>query len=346
MAGDPVRLGVVGLGRWAAVLAKAAARSERVKVVAGYSRSAEKREAFARAFGGRAVASYAALLRDPEVEAVVVTTPNHEHATPICEAAAAGKPVFVDKPIAHTLADALKIRAAVAAAGIVFTVGHSARRLEGVRAIRRAMGDSTLGQPVMGEANFSNERGLQLLPDKWRYYRDKSPGGPLIQLGVHHADTLLYLFGPLQAVTAMKRRLYTPAEVDDVTMTILEFQSGCLCYIGSAWACPGVFYLNVYGTRANLFYDVDFTYWQESHRVDEHSSLRLQKLGEAGRAPVALGRGDMLREELEEFAACVRTGARPEVGADEAIRALAVVEAAIRAADSGQTVPFKAVLPE
>lgn len=344
MPGGRVGLGVVGLGRWARVLANAAGRSDRLRIVGGFSRSAEKRAAFARDYRGREFASLDALLRDPEVEGVVVTTPNHEHASVIRAAAEAGKAVFVDKPIAHTLEDAFAIRDAVNRAGVTFAVGHSARKLGGVRAIKRAFEDGSIGKPVMAEANFSNERGLELTPASWRYYEDKSPGGPLIQLGVHHTDVLVYLFGMPRAVTAMKRRLYTAAEVDDVTMTVVEFAGGHLGYIGSAWACPGVFYLNVYGTRANLFYDVNFTYWQESHQLDEHSALRRQPFGQVAREPVSLPRGDMLREELEEFGECLRDRRRPEVGADEAIAALAVVEAAIRSAESGRTVDMHTVL--
>lgn len=344
MAESRVGLGVVGLGRWARVLANAAGRSDRLRVAGGFSRSADRRAAFARDYRCRELVSLEALLRDPDVEGVVVTTPNHEHASVIRAAAEAGKPVFVDKPIAHTLEDAHAIREAVSRARVTFAVGHSARKLSGVRAIKRAFADGTLGKPVMAEANFSNERGLELTPASWRYYQDKSPGGPLIQLGIHHTDVLVYLFGVPRAVTAMKRRLHTPAEVDDVTMTVVEFEGGHLGYVGSAWACPGVFYLNVYGTKANLFYDVNSTFWQESHRVDEHSSLRLQRFGQVARDPVPLGRGDMLKEELEEFGDCLRSGRRPEVGADEAIAALAIVEAAIRSAETGRTIELKTAL--
>lgn len=340
----PVKVGVVGLGRWARVLTRAARRGQRLEVVCGYSQSQEKREAFAREFGCRVVDSLEELLADPEVEGVMVTTPNDAHAQPIIQAAQAGKHVYVDKPIAHTIADGLRIAQAVRQAGVVFAVGHSARRLAGIRHIKKALEQGDVGELVMAEANFSNERGLELTPQSWRWYSDKSPGGPLIQLGVHHVDALRYLFGPIRAVLAMKKRLYTRAEVEDVTMTLLEFEAGHLGYVGSAWACPGVFFVNVYGTRANYFYEVNFKYWEQSHLIDDHAVLTRQTYGEMERRPVTPERTDMLREQLEEWATCIREGGRPEVGAEEALEALAVIWAAIRSAQEGRRVELHEIL--
>ena len=81
--------------------------------------------------------------------------------------------------------------------------------------------DGRIGDISLAEANFSNERGLELTPQTWRYYADKSPGGAFIQLGVHHADTLQFLLGPVKSVTAHARKLYTKSEVPDAVMAIL-----------------------------------------------------------------------------------------------------------------------------
>jgi predicted dehydrogenase len=276
----------------------------------------------------------------------VVTTPNDAHAAPILEAAAKGKAVYVDKPIAHTIAEALKIDRACRDAGVILSVGHSARRLKGNRKIKEIMDQGGLGKLVMAESNFSNDRSLDLTPDKWRWYKDKSPGGPLIQLAVHHADTLNYLFGPAKNATCMAKRLYTPAEIEDVTMTILEMESGQLCYIGSNWASQGTFFTNVYGMDANLYFTVDFNFWSQSDVVDKHSHLEIQHRGSSEHKAIPLSGGDVFREQLEEFAGCIRGKKRPEVGAKEAIAALAVIYAALRSAETGRTVAVKEVMED
>jgi predicted dehydrogenase len=327
---DKVRLAPVGLGRWARVLARAVQRGDAIELYSCFSRAEERRRAFCAEYGiGRGAGSLAELLADPEVEGVIITTPNDTHRDIILRALEAGKAVYTDKPIAHTLEDANQIAAAVAATGQVFAVGHSARRLSGHREMRRWIDDGKIGEVGLAEATFANERGLELTAQTWRFYADKSPGGAFIQLGVHHADTLQYLLGPVRTVTAQVRRLFTKAEVPDAVMAICEFDSGALGYIGAGWASPGVYSMNLLGTSANLMYDVDFTHWDDSHLADDWSSLRSQFYGESERQDVPLRRTDMFREQLEEFALAVRGQAKVEVGAAESVRALAVVHAAL-----------------
>lgn len=345
---EKVRLAPVGLGRWARVLARGALRGDVIELYSCFSRSEEKRNAFRQEFGiPKAAASYEELLSDPDVEGVIVTTPNDTHREVIVQALEAGKAVYTDKPIAHTLEDAAAIRDAVERTGCVFAVGHSARRLGGHRVMKQWIESGRIGKISLAEANFSNERGLELNPNTWRWYADKSPGGTLIQLGVHHADTLQYLLGPVVAVSAHARRLYTQAEVPDAVMCILEFESGALGYLGCGWASPGVYQMRLQGTEANLMYDLDFTHWDESHKVDDWSTLVSQAYGESVRPEVEIPRTDMFREQLEEFALAIRGKAVVEVGADEAIRALAVVHAALASsARRGKAIEVEEVLDE
>lgn len=333
---NPVRLAPVGLGRWARVLARGAQRGEVVELASCFSRDETRRAAFQQEFGiPRAAASYQELLADPEIDGIVVTTPNDTHREVCVQALEAGKAVYTDKPIAHTLADANAITAAVEATGGVFAVGHSARRLAGHREMARWIADGRLGDVSLAEANFSNERGLELTPQTWRYFADKSPGGAFIQLGVHHADTLQAMLGPVRSVTAQVRKLYTKAEVPDAVMAICEFESGALGYLGTGWASPGVYRMSVLGTKAALNYDLDFTKWDESHQADDWARLEAQFYGESERTVLDPPRTDMFREQLDEFALAIRGQAKVEVGATEATRALAVVQAALLSSERG-----------
>lgn len=335
---DKIRLAPVGLGRWARVLARGARRSDTIDLYSCYSRSEEKRSAFMAEYGvDKCATTYEELLSDPDVEGVIITTPNDTHRELIIQGLEAGKAVYTDKPIAQTLEDALAIRRAVERTGGVFAVGHSARRLSGNRVMKQWIDDGTLGGVSLIEANFSNERGLELTPETWRWYLSKTPGGPLIQLGVHHADNMQYLLGPVKAVSAHQRKLFTESEVPDATMAILEFESGALGYLGCGWASPGIYQIRVQGTKQNLMYDLDFTHWDESHEADEWSTLVSQAYGQQERSPVELPPTDMFREQLEEFGSAARGEATVEVDADAAIRTLAIVHAAIASNDAGGT---------
>src|SRR5882672_2950069 len=98
---EPLRVACIGMGWWSDVLADAIQRSKKLKIVACFTRSEDKRRAFAAKYGCTAVPGYGAILRDRSIEAIVNTTPNDVHLETTRAAAAAGKHVFLDKPIAN-----------------------------------------------------------------------------------------------------------------------------------------------------------------------------------------------------------------------------------------------------
>ena len=134
-----MKVGIVGLGRWAKVLTRAAQKSDKLKIVSAYSRSPDKRAAFAQEFGIPAVPDLATLLSDPTIGGVILTVPNEQHLPLAREVAKAGKHVYTEKPIASTLEEGLAIEALEKTFGVSVTVGHSARLMAGIRLIRQAI---------------------------------------------------------------------------------------------------------------------------------------------------------------------------------------------------------------
>ena len=169
---DAIKVGIVGLGRWAKVLARAAAKSSELEVVSAYSRTEEK---FAREFGIAPAPDLAAMLADRAIGGVLLTVPNEQHLPLALEVAKAGKHVYTEKPIASTLEEGIEIAALEARYGVTVTVGHSARLMAGIRQIRAAIDAGELGRVAFMEANFSNERALELTPQTWRWYKHRAP---------------------------------------------------------------------------------------------------------------------------------------------------------------------------
>ncbi len=324
----PVRVAAIGVGRWGRVLADAAARGTGLEVVACTSRSADSRAAFARAYGCRDSPTYEAVLADPEVEGVLITTPHSVHAQQVIAAAAAGKHVFVDKPFTLTVADARRATEACRRAGVVLAVGHQRRRQPASRALRRLLDEGALGRVAQVEGNISADIGFELRPGMWRTAPAETPGGAMTNLGIHHVDTFQYLLGPIARVTAFSRRVaLTGLEIDDVTSILFEFASGSLGYLGTSWVHANrTSVITVHGTEAQAWSEADGT------------RLYLARRGERERTPVPLAPVDAVVEELAEFARCVRERARPEVGGEEATAAVAVLEAVVRSARTGRAV--------
>ena len=98
----------------------------------------------------------------------------------------------------------------------------------------KAIDAGELGRVAFMEANFSNERALELTPKTWRWYKDRAPGGPLSQLAIHQFDVLHYLGGEMVDASSTASKLSpVGAEVDDQSMTVLQFADGKLGYVGS-----------------------------------------------------------------------------------------------------------------
>lgn len=341
-----VGLAIVGLGRWANVLGDAIVRSEQLELVGGTSRSEGKRQAFAERFGCPVFGDLESLLADESVQGVVVTVPNEQHWPVIRQIAEAGIPVYVEKPIARTLEDGIAIIEACRAAGVPLAVGHSARLMPGLKAMRTLYQEGKLGELVLLECNFSNERALEITPEHWRWYRASTPGGPVSQLSVHHFDNVQALAGPIVSVSSMMDSLRTPAEVDDVGVTIARHESGVLSYTGSSWSSPGTYSFQALGTEGLAQYRIDFNYWDHPHLLHDHSELYFQSMeqGWDSRQPVEQPAGDMFVEELEAFGDAIRGNGQPAVGGDDGLRALAVVYGAIESAETRRVVEIDEVL--
>ncbi len=348
MTAEPLKIGIVGLGRWAKVLTRAARKSGALSIVAGYSRSDEKRTAFQRETGVPSASSLDAMLADPSIRGVILTVPNEQHLPVAAQVAAAGKHVYTEKPIASTLDDGLQIAALERQHGVTVTVGHSARLMAGIRQIHEAIERGELGRVAFLEANFSNERALELTPQTWRWYKDRAPGGPLSQLAIHQFDVLHFLGGEILEASSIASKLSpVGAEVDDQSMTLLKFADGKVGYVGSCWTSPGIFAVRVFGSRGLMHYEIDFGTWDTPDALHRSSTLYIQrgKGGYASRETLEPRSSDMFLAELELFAEACRTGQAGELNAHNGNLALAVVYAALRSIErQGQSVRISEVL--
>jgi predicted dehydrogenase len=225
----------------------------------------------------------------------------------------------------------------------VLAVGHNSRHQHWVKKVKALLARKALGQVTLVETNFSSDWALHLTPAMWRWHRAKCPSGPLMQLGVHQLDTLIHLFGPITKVTALFRRLATPAEIDDTTVTAFEFKSGMLGYNGSGYTVsPVQVTTRIFGTRAVVHVGA---YALEFHHLRPRAKLR--KVPLIKRTPLPFV-GDFARAtfvtEMQHFVDAAAGKKSPYVTADEAIRVLAVVEAAILSQKTGRTVSVEKLL--
>jgi predicted dehydrogenase len=329
---EPLRVASLGMGWWSDVLADAINRSGKLTITACYSRSEEKRAAFAAKYGCRAVPSYEAILDDKDIEAVINTTPNGVHLETTRAAADAGKHVFLDKPIANTVSDGRRITEICRKAGVVLALGYQRRRESQFRWIKRQIDEGLFGKLVNAEANISRDRLGKIDLGSWRYQAAGMPGGVMLQIGIHYTDVLEYLIGPVKAVSGQFARLVLPGDNPDVASLVLEHENGALSTLNASYASASEYYLmNIYGKEATAYYDM-------------FEGLRMLKRGEEKPVKVPFANKDTIAEELEDFADAVRGGGAPEVGGEYATTSLAVIRAGILSAREGRHVEIAEIL--
>jgi len=345
MSFQKVKLAIVGLGRWAKVLTKAAKKSKILTIEAGYSRSENKRNDYSNEFGIYTTDTFEEILSNDEIKGVIITVPNEQHYTVSKQVAEAGKHVYTEKPISNLLSDGLKMAELQTTHDIIMIVGHSARLLSGIKIIKDAINNNKLGKLSFLESNFSNERALTLTPDTWRWYKDRAPGGPLSQLAIHQFDVLHYLGGEVDSVSSIASKLSpVGAEVDDQSMTTIKFKSGALGYVGSCWTSPGVFYVRAFGQKGLIHYELDFSSWDNPNDLHNTSNLYIQQGidGFGLRKELEIPESNMFLEELEIFANSCLTGDVKQLSADNANIAVAMVFSALKSVDqNGKLISIK-----
>lgn len=322
---------IVGLGWWGQVLADAVhGKSDRIRFVRGVTRTPGKVEAFAQRTGIPIGDDYAAVLADPAIDAVALATPHSQHTEQIVAAAAAGKHIFAEKPLALTVAEARKAIEACRAAGVVLAVGQNRRFLPAVQRLAELVRDSTLGQPMHVDGCFSGPTAARRPPGSWRLSPSESPAGGMAGRGVHVTDLMIHLFGPVEQVDARSYRQVVEGDLDDTTAMLLRFASGMTGYLLTITATAELWRLQVYGSKG----------WAEMRGFDR---LVVSLIGEE-ESVEEFPQTDIERAELEAFADAVEGKAPYPVLAEEVLANIALFECVPRSAKQGRACDIAEVL--
>ena len=323
---NSVHLGLIGLGWWGGVLADSARKSGRAEVVTCFSRSPDTRAAFTKAHGGRSVESVDALLKDTEIEGVLIATPHTTHGGFIEQAASAGKHVFVEKPLTLSVEEGRKAARAADKAGVVLQVGQSRRRQPANRKIKAMIDAGELGTVLQLEGNQSSPAGHNPNLSQWRRDPRESPAGGMTGMGVHQIDNFNYFVGPARKLFAFSKHIATPLKLDDATAFVIEYESGPLGYIGTSFFAPQITDTTVYGQDAAVW------------NTEDGKKLYLQRRADPERTEHSVESIDIVADELAEFADCIQGGRKPETGAREGLEVVALLEAVIESSRSGRAV--------
>ena len=241
-----IGVGIIGCG-WAGRLhAVNLAALPGVKVVAACDAELPRAAKLADELGAaKRMADYEELIALPEVDAVVVATPNFLHAPVSIVAARAGRHVLVEKPMCLDPEEGQRMVQAADASGVVLLVGFNQRFEPDSLAIKRFAEGGWLGEVYFAKAGWVRRRGIPVGAGGWFADKARSGGGPLIDLGVHVIDLTMWLMGNPKPV-AVSGSVYSkfaealPAEtgmdVEDMACGFVRFENGASMLVETSWA--------------------------------------------------------------------------------------------------------------
>ena len=319
---------IVGLGRWGKGIVEAAqgtgsGKSKRLRFVRGICKEPDQLADFAKAHGLKLGTELSDALADPQVRAIFLATPHSLHVDQIRAVAAAGKPVWCEKPLALTRAEAERAIDAVTAAKIPFGLGNNKRFFASMRELKRIVADGVIGEVLHIEGHFSNEHSTRV-KGGWRDDPRESPGGGMTGAGLHLIDAFVNLAGPIASADAKLFSRKAPPDPRDVAAALLQFESGATGLLATVRAAPMYWRIHVFGTKGSV----------ESR---DETTLTLSVIGEKPdvRTYPAV---DSLAVLIEAFAETIETGKPFPVTPDDMLHVVGAFEAIIRSINEGKPV--------
>jgi len=325
-----IRAAILGLGRWGRSLVNSVqGKSRDITFVAAHTRNRATAEAFCRDKGMPFVDSYAQILEDPAIDAVVLATPHSRHAEQITQAAAAGKHVFVEKPMTLDLPSAQAAAEAARRAGVMLAVGFNRRFHPSIVEVRNRKRDGRLGAIVAMVGQHTTSTQSFLSPDNWRSDPEEAPAGAMTAVGVHLMDHMIEFGGRIREVHCVTG-VHGAGPAEDTTTVLFSFADGATGMIFCSVATATNFSFSVYGSKG----------------MAEISGAALQNFrfvptsDRAPDGPVTAPPGehldftgfDMLNAELTAFARAIIDRTPYPVPLAEVLHGMAVFDAVVRSA--------------
>lgn len=310
-----INAAIVGIGWWGQKIVTAVqGKSTRMRFVRGVSKEPDAVRDFTARHGILLTTELDDVLRDPQVQAVVLATPHSLHTEQIVACAKAGKAVFCEKPLALKAADAKRSVEACQKAGVLLGIGTNKRFWPCMRELRKVVDSGVLGRLLHVEGHYSNENTGKHF-SSWRTNPAEAPAAGLTGSGIHVLDALVSYAGPARKIHAQVLSLQPqPSPLDTITV-MFEFERGLSGTLAAIRSTPFYWRIHVFGNAGS------------AEALGENELVvRLN-----GKAPERFTYEpvDSLAAEFEAFADAVAGRATYPVSAEEMIATIAAFEAVV-----------------
>jgi predicted dehydrogenase len=326
-----IKVAIIGLGWWGRHMVKCVQSKESgFDLVRGVDVNMDAAKDFAAEKNVPLSGDFQDALDDPEVNAVILTTPQHLHEDQIIQGATAGKHVFCEKPLTMTKVGAERAAAACQDAGVQLGVGHERRFERGLVEIRNLVKSGKLGTIMHVESDSSHDKLKDLKADDWRVQQSIGPSVPMTGMGVHMTDLYVDMFGKLDTVYALKTSRVVDHEGGDVITVQVKFESGLTGTFSCITVTPFFYRYQVFGSDG----------WAQvldsAHPDDTSSVATLTTCFQAGEINTqTFTWSDTVTANLKAFAAAVEGHATYPFSDGQMINNVGAMEAIVKSIQSG-----------
>jgi 1,5-anhydro-D-fructose reductase (1,5-anhydro-D-mannitol-forming) len=272
-----------------------------------------------------------AVLSDPGVSAVYISTTNELHKAQTLAAAAAGKHVLCEKPLALNLVDAREMVAACAKAGVVMGTNHHLRNAATHRKIRELVHSGAVGTPLFVRVFHAG-----YLPPHLQGWRVNKPGGGVIlDSTIHDADTLRFILGtePTRAIAFSQQANLASGELEDGVMAVLRFENNVLVQVHGAYtvkyAETGI---EIHGTDGSIVgRDV----------MTQRPVGRVYLRNASGEKEIPIEHENLYNRSLAAFNSAIHGEGQPSASGEDGVRSLVIALAVLESAGTGKHVEIR-----
>jgi len=327
-----LNIAIAGFGWWGQHIAKRLSNNPRFVITAIIDPDPAREEGVAEA-GLIHLTSIEEALKNPAIEAIILTTPNTLHEQQVVQIAKAGVHVFCEKPLGLNGASAARSVAACEAAGVILGIGHERRFEPAMQQVQQMIADASLGTVMHAEAAFSHDKLIGVKSGDWRTLKATAPAAGMTGMGIHLTDYFIAAFGKVSTVQALTAQRVLDWETGDVITVQLKFHAGMTATLSAILYTPHFIRLHVFGSEA----------WAEV-RNDTHPDTP------GGIAELVVARtgkphevrqydwSDTTVANLESFADAVAGVAPYPFTHEQLIHNIEVLEAITQSAESGVTI--------
>ncbi len=329
-----LKVAQVGLGWWGSQVTSVLKDSDRIEVLYGIDPNPEVAERYTAEHGLPVYPDYQQALDDPNVEGVILTVPHMFHEESVVRAAAAGKQLFCEKPLALTEEAAVNMVKACDDAGIVMGIGHERRFEPAWEEIKRMADNGEFGTIIHMEAHWSHDRWLNMAADNWRGSKEEAPAAGWTGMAVHLSDMMLSLVGEVESIHAHVEKRILVIPTGDVVSAHLRFLDGTTGYISALSATPDYARFVVYGSHA-------WAEARETQHVDPGGTTQffVRKRGDADQNLTEYEPASPVKAGYEHWADAVAGRVEYRFNNAERLGNVAILEAVVKSSESGNPEP-------